>query len=146
SRQPWLRSLRGFGCLHYSLAHSGIGPAAAEVAAKPVLNFLKRRTWIPFEEGFCRHHESRRAEAALLRVMIDKGLLNGMKLARLTQAFNGGDLPALGVDGQHRAGVHRLVVHQHGASAAGAAIANPLGAGKLKFVSQPASKSHRRLS
>ncbi len=89
--------------------------------------------------------EARRAEAALLRVIVNECLLDGMEMGGIAQAFHGGDLRALRVDGQHRAGVHGFVVHQHGASAAGAAIADALGAGKLKLVAQGVQQGDARL-
>ena len=97
------------------------------------------------KKSLCGNNEARRAEAALLRVIVNERLLDGMEMARLAKAFHGGDLRALCVDGQHRAGVHGFVVHQHGASAAGAAIANALGAGKLKLVAQSVQQGDARL-
>ena len=90
-------------------------------------------------------NEARRAEAALLRVIVNERLLDGMEMPRLAEPFHGGDLRALRVDGQHRAGVHGFVVHQHGASAAGAAIANALGAGQRKLVAQRVQQGDARL-
>ncbi len=90
-------------------------------------------------------NEARRAEAALLRVIVNECLLYRMEMARIAEAFHGGDLRILRVDGQHRAGVNGFVVHQHGAGAAGAAIANALGAGKLKLVAQSVQQGDARL-
>ena len=90
-------------------------------------------------------HEARRAEAALLRVIVNKSLLYGMKLARFAETFHGRDLLALRVDGQHGARVHGFAVQQHGACAAGAAIAHALGAGEVKLVSQRVEQRDARL-
>ncbi len=92
-----------------------------------------------------RHNKARRAETALLRVVVDERLLDGMEFARLAQALHRRDLVALRVDGQHRAGVDGLPVQQHGARAAGAAIADALGAGKLKLVAQRVQQRDARL-
>ena len=63
----------------------------------------------------------------------------------IAQAFHGGDLRTLRVDGQHRAGVHGFSVQQHGTGAAGAAIAYALGASKLKLVAQGVQQGNPRL-
>ena len=89
--------------------------------------------------------EAWRAEAALLRVIVDESLLYGMEMTRLAKPFHGRDLRALGVDGEHRAGVHGFVVHQHGASAAGAAVTDSLGASELKLVAQGVQQGDARL-
>ena len=109
-----------------------------------MLDLLRRGVGMLVKKSFGGDNEAGRAEAALLRVIVNECLLDGMKMAGLAEAFHGGDLRALCVDGQHRAGVHSFVVHQHGASAAGAAIANALGAGKLKLVAQGVQQSDAR--
>jgi len=81
------------------------------------------------------HDEPRGTEAALLSVMIDECLLYGMQVAAVRQAFHGFDLVPLCVDGEHRARVHRLAVHQHGASAILRAIAYFLRTGQVEMIS-----------
>ena len=110
-----------------------------------MLDLLRRGIGMLVKKSLGGDNEARRAEAALLRVIVDKRLLNGMKMARLAKAFHGGDLRALRVDGKHGAGVHGFSVHQHGAGAAGAAIADALGAGKLKLIAQGVQQSDARL-
>ncbi len=96
------------------------------------------------KKGLGGDNEARRAEAALLSIVIDECLLNGMEVAGFAQAFHGGDLRALRINGQHRTGVDGFVVHEHGACAAGAAIADALGAGKLKLVAQSVQQGDAR--
>ena len=50
-----------------------------------------------------------------------------------------------GFDGQQRAGINRLAVHQHGAGAAGAAVAHLLAPGEVEPVAQRIEQSHARL-
>ena len=52
------------------------------------------------------------------------------------QAFDAGDAPALGLQRQHRAALHRLAVEQHGAGAALAGVAADMGAGQAELLAQ----------
>src|ERR1044071_5669839 len=88
--------------LHHCRANAYIGSAAAQIAAETVFHLFGRRVWILVEKSFAGHDKSRRAEAALLRVVVYERLLNGMKIFALHQAFNGSDLFALRLDGKHR--------------------------------------------
>src|SRR5690349_15758250 len=64
------------------------------------------------------HHHARRAEAALQTVVLLERGLHGMELVAAREPFDGGDLGALRLDGEHVAALHRLAVDQHGAGAA----------------------------
>src|SRR5262245_5981761 len=89
--------------LHHGSADSSVGTAPAEVSAQPMLDLFRRGIGMLVKKRFGGDDEPRRAEPALLRIVVDERLLHGMKLARFAQPFYGGDLPALNVDGQHRA-------------------------------------------
>jgi hypothetical protein len=69
-------------------------------------------------------------------IVLDKGLLDGVKLPVLGQAFNRCDL--LSRDGPcgHLTGANRLVVHQDRASAAQTFSAAEFRSGKPQIVSQ----------
>src|SRR5947209_4726957 len=88
------------------------------------------------EKRLTSHHKSGSTETALLRVVVNKGLLDRMELSILRQAFNRGDLMGLCVNGQHRAGINRFAVQMHRTCAAGATVAHALGAGQVELVAQ----------
>src|SRR5512137_5281 len=54
----------------------GVIAAAAEVPGERQLDLVERRGRVLFEEGRGGHEEARRAEAALIAVLLDEGLLN----------------------------------------------------------------------
>src|SRR4051812_7916699 len=91
------------GCdLGYGVANSKVGSAAAEVATQAAAKLFRRGVWMLVEKSFGRDHITRRAEAALLRVVINIGLLHRMRLFARHQAFGGGDLMALRFDCKRR--------------------------------------------
>jgi len=67
---------------------------------------------------------TRRAETALKGVLVDECLLHRMQRLAASQAFDCRDLAAVGLGGEHHAGVHALTVEVNRASAALAAIAS----------------------
>ena len=73
--------------------------------------------------------ESGSAEAALRSIVLNECLLYRMQLAGFHQRFDGGAGLVLALDGEHRAGIDRLVIHQHGTSAAFGAVTNAFGPG-----------------
>jgi len=55
---------------------------------------------------------------------------------RWRDAFDGGDLVAVGLYREHQAGARRLAVEQHGAGAADAVLAAGMRAGETEIVAQ----------
>src|SRR5262249_41214549 len=106
-----------------------IGAAAAEIAAHAQFDLFGRRRRMFFEQRRAGHDETRGAEPALLRVIVPEGLLDRVELTILFQAFDGPNLLALRLDGQRRAGVDGLAVHDHRAGATGGAVADAFRAG-----------------
>ena len=74
-----------------------------------------------------------------------EALLDGVEDAVALEAFHGRDLVALGGRGQHRAGLHRLAVHQHDARPAVGGVAAPVGAGQAELVAQEVHEQQPRL-
>ena len=74
-----------------------------------------------------------------------KACCTGVSWPSLREALDGGDLVALRVDGQLHAGVGRLAVDQHGARAAGGAVADFLRAGEGTVIAQRVEQGHARL-
>ena len=68
-----------------------------------------------------------------------------VELAAVDQRLGRLDLLALGLQGQHGAGVDRLAVEQDGAGAAGAAIADALAAGDVEVIAQGVEQRDARL-
>src|SRR5262245_53557995 len=68
-----------------------------------------------------------------------------MELVRPAEPFDGLDRAALGLDGEHAAGIDRPAVEDHGAGAAGAAVADLLGAGQVEMVAQGVEQGDPRL-
>src|SRR5215469_14220467 len=126
-------------------AYSPVGAAAANVAAQSVQQIFCAGIGILVEYRFAGHHKPRGAEAALRRIVVDEGLLNRVQLAFLRQRFNREDLAALGLNRQHRAGIHWAVVEHHRAGAAFALVADPLRAGQIESVPQRVQQRNPRL-
>src|ERR1044071_3464028 len=64
------------GRLQDRRANADVGAAAAEIAAQPLANLFRRRVGMLVEKSFAGDDEARRAEAALLCVVVNEGLLN----------------------------------------------------------------------
>ena len=107
-----------------------VAGAAAEVALEALAHLGLGRVRVLVEQRDRRHDHARRAEAALQAVVLLERLLHRVQLAVGGQALDGGDLGAVGLDGEHRARLHRLAVEQHGARAARRRVAADVGAGE----------------
>ncbi len=87
---------------------------------------------------------SRRAVAALERIVIDERLLQRMQCAIRRQSFDGRHVGTVVHDGERETGIDPPPIHQHGARAALAVIASLLGAGKVEMVAQRIEQSRPR--
>ena len=123
--------------LRDGFADTRIGSTAAQVAAQSVANLFFCRTRIFVEKRLAGHDEPWSAEAALLRVVLHEGLLNGMQPVSLAQRFHGRDRPVLRLNGQYRARVHGFVVQQHRTGAALSPVANALPSGQSCRAARP---------
>src|SRR5580693_4978491 len=65
-----------------------ISAAPADISAHQLLDVSIRGTTRLLEQGHCRHDLSGGAVTALVSIMLHKGSLNRMKIARLTDAFD----------------------------------------------------------
>src|ERR1700742_1420595 len=107
-----------------------VAGAAAQVAGYRPPHVFLGGIRVAVEQVLGRHHHARRAEPALQAVLLPEPLLDGMQLARRGQALHGGDLTAVDLDRQHRAGLDRPAVDQHRAGAAVGRVAAAMGAGQ----------------
>ena len=80
----------------------GVGAAAAEVADHGFLDLVHGGVGVAVEEGLGRHHEARRAEAALHAAVLDVGVDEGVLGAG--DALDGLDGRTVALDGEHHAG------------------------------------------
>src|SRR4051795_2390039 len=92
-----------------------------------------------------REDHPRRAEPALQPVHLMEPLLHGIQAAVVLEAFDRGDLVALGGRRQHRARLRRLAVHQHDARPAVGGVAAPVRAGQAELVAQEVDEQQPRL-
>jgi hypothetical protein len=81
------------------------------------------------EKGLGGHNYSGSAKAALKSGVLDKSLLQRIKLAgfRISQTLDGRDAFAIAFNGENFAGIDCLAIHNDGTSAAGALTAGGLG-------------------
>src|SRR5262249_54236829 len=101
-----------------------------EIAFQLVADQILRRLGIPLEHLVRGQDHPGRAEATLEPVLLPEPLLDRMQLAVLGQPFDRHDLGAVALDGEERARLHRLTVHDDGARAALARVATDVGAGE----------------
>src|SRR5262249_25376540 len=94
------------------------------------------------EIGLRRHHEARRAETALLRVVLDEGRRNRVELVLGRQALDrlnvsGGMPPPLdNVYREDRTGIDGLAIHDYRAGPAGTAVADFFGPCQIEVITQ----------
>src|SRR5262245_60112986 len=97
------RPLKLLGRPEHRLDDVLVPGAPAEVAGQGPADLLLGGVRIPLEQGFRGEHHARRAEAALQAVLVLEPLLYGVQLARPAESLHGGDLVAIGLNGEHRA-------------------------------------------
>src|SRR5262245_50810117 len=89
---------------------------------------------MPLQEVARAHQHAGRAEAALQAVLLPEALLQRVERASLRQALDGLDRPAVGLDGEDSAALHRATVQAHGASAAARRVTADVRAGQSEVL------------
>ena len=102
---------RSAGHLH-GLDDVRVAGAAAQVAFQTLADLLLGRVRIALQQGGRGHQEARCAEAALQAVLTPEGFLQGLQLAVLGQAFDGGQLAPIRLDGEQGARLDWSVVDE----------------------------------
>ena len=74
--------------------------------------------------------------AALQTVIVAEGGLHRVQLVALGDAFDRGDVGAVGLAREHGAGLHRLAVDMDDAGAALAGVAADMGPGEAEVLAQ----------
>src|SRR3954471_24431928 len=92
-----------------------------------------------------REDHPRRAEPALQPVHLMESLLHGVQAAVVLEAFDRGDLVALGGRRQHRARLRRLAVPQPHARPAVGGVVAPMRPGQPELVAQEVDEQQPRL-
>ena len=145
--QAGAQRLAGDVVLDVLLALQGIDDRAIAGAAADVALERVRQVGLVglVERGRGRgHHHAGGAVAALEGLRVVEGLLDGMQLAVLGEALDGGDLLAFAAERRHQAGMERLAVHPHRAGAAVAGVAAFLDAEHFQ-VAQEGAQALARL-
>src|SRR5437764_2671128 len=125
---------------------AGITGAAAQVAAEHVHHFGFRWVGIAHEKIGERHQDTRRAEAALQRVIVLERLLQRVERAvRTGKRFHRRDPPSFRLHRKREAGTGGDAVDEHRAAAAHAVLAAHVGAGRTEHVAQKIAQQHARL-
>src|SRR5690348_6355386 len=129
-----------------------IAGAAAEISGNRIADFLFAWAGIFAKERGGGQDHARRAIAALQAVLLPESLLHGMKAAAAAillagggEAFDGGDVRASGLSGEHGAGLHGLAVEEDGAGAAKARLAADVRAREAQCVAQIVNEQQARL-
>ena len=86
-----------------------------------------------FHHGDGGHNLARGTIAALKAIMFDECSLHGVKISRLTDAFDGGDFIAFVHGGKAETGIHAAAVDVDSASAALSVVAAFLRAGEIEI-------------
>src|SRR4029079_11445082 len=110
--------------------------APAEVAGEPVADLRVGRIWIPLEKRLAGHDETRRADAALERGVLEELLLQGVEGLPLRHALDRLDPVSPDLAAQHQAGTDQPAVQHDAARAAVAGCAAFLAAGQVERVAQ----------
>src|SRR2546428_1443787 len=119
--------------------------APAEIAGHPLADLVVVPRLAFLEQGDRRKDLSRRAVAALERVLAQEGFLHRVQLSALDQPFDGGDAGALELRDQLQAGVHPLSVDDHGAGAALSHVASLLRTRETEVLPQRIQQDEPRL-
>ncbi|MGY4282914.1 hypothetical protein ACVWXO_002134 [Bradyrhizobium sp. LM2.7] len=132
-----LRNLHASGRIQHGFDDVVVTGAAADIAFELVADGrLVELATMAVHDVDRRHDHAWRAIAALQAVIVAEGGLHGVQLVAPGDAFDGGDVGAVGLSRQHRAGFHRLAVHVHDAGTALAGVAADMGPGEVEVIAQ----------
>src|SRR5207244_7396776 len=122
-----------------------VARAAAQVAFESLADLRLARPRVAFQQRGGRHDEAWRAEATLQPMLVPERFLERRQLAIRRQALDRRQLAAVGLDGEHRAGLDGSLVDQHGARPALAGIAADVRARQPEFLAQEVHQQVARL-
>ena len=132
-----LRDLHASGRIQHRFDDVVVAGAAADVAFELMADGgLVELAAMAVHDVDRRHDHARRAIAALQAVIVAEGRLHRVQFVALGDAFDGGDVGAVGLARQHGAGFDRLAVDMDDAGAALAGVAADMGAGQVEIFAQ----------
>jgi hypothetical protein len=114
--------------------HAHVSEAATEDMGQGLLNLSAGGVGIMVEKGLGSKDDAAEAKAALRRLFLNEGLLDGMRLLWRTQAFQGHNFGCADGAEWSNAGTSCLTIHEDGAGAALTQAAAEFGAAQLEFV------------
>ena len=135
----------GLGGGEHRLDDVVVAGAAAQVALQADAHLGLGGVGLLGEQAGRRHDHPRRAVAALQPVVLHERLLHRVQLAVGGEALDREDVGAVGLDGEHRAALHRLAVDVDGARAARRRVAADVRAGQLELLAQELHEQRPRL-
>ena len=121
-----------------------VSRAATDVPRESPANLFFRWIGIVGEQREAAEHHPRRAEPALQAVLLFERLLDRMQLA-CADRLHRRQLPPIGLDRQHRAGLDRHAVEQNRAGAAMARITTDMGTGQAQPLPDEMDEQQPRL-
>src|SRR5256886_12274320 len=135
---------------HFARGRDGVDDtlvpgAAADVPRYRGPNSVFRRCVFHLEELESREHHPGSAEPALETVVCLERLLNRMEPTVLGEALDRRDLPAVGLDREHRARFDGMAVQEDGARAAMARITTDVGSREPELVPNEVHEQYARL-
>src|SRR5260370_41778686 len=133
--------MHGLGRLLNSGDDARMGAAAADIALQGLYDFRLAGIGIFLQEGDAADNHSGSAIGALERALIEKCLLDGMKLAVLFEAFDGNDGFSRRIADRKLAGAARRAVQQDGAGAALSFAAAVFGSSEAKLFAKRKEQS-----
>src|SRR6476659_2389949 len=120
--------------------------APAEVPLEGLADLRLRRRRVLLQVAGGRHQHARRAVAALESVVAMERILERVQgPVRPGQRLDRRDLAAVRLDGEERAGLHRLAVEVHRARAAGRRVAPDVGSGESQLLPEEVDEERARL-
>ena len=122
-----------------------VAGAATEVALDRVPDLVVGRIRRARQQVGRRHDHPRRAEAALEAVVLPEGGLERVEPVRGGHPLDRRDRRAVRLDGEHRARLHGLAVHGHGARAALRGVAADVGPGQVQVLAEELDQEPSRL-
>jgi hypothetical protein len=120
--------------------------AAAEIAFQTVTYLGLAGIGIAIEDLCGSHDHSRSAIAALQSMVFPKSFLHRVELAVPRKSLDGGYIRAVSLDGEHRAGLHSLTIHQHGTGTAQRCLAPDVGSSQVRSVTQVVNQQYAWLN
>jgi len=121
-----------------------VASTAAGIACDGFANLLFIGMGITREELQSREHQAGSAITALQPVAVNECLLNGVQLTIALKPLDGGNFPAIGLNGKHRARFHGITVQEHRARTAIRRIAANVRAGEFQVFAQEFNEQFAR--